>query len=97
MIKTFWLHKVKDFNAWKKLFDSKYELRKKYGEKNFSVGTVYGEPNTVYVINDWESLEKFNQFRNSPDLIEAMKSGGVLEEPKITILEEALVEAYHHV
>jgi heme-degrading monooxygenase HmoA len=95
MIKTFWMHRVKDFNAWKKVFDSRYDLRKKYGEKSYSIGTIHGEPNYVYVINEWESVEKFNTFRNSSDLIEAMKNAGVLEEPKITILEE-VPEVVHH-
>jgi quinol monooxygenase YgiN len=87
MVKTIFLHKVKDFNAWKKVFDSFYSTRQKYGEKSYSVGTVKGEPNNAYVINEWESVEKFNAFRNSPDLQNAMKDAGVLEVPKITILD----------
>ena len=46
---------------------------KNYGEKSYSVGTVLGEPNNVYVINEWESVEKFNTFRNSTELHNAMK------------------------
>lgn len=95
MVKTFWFHRVKDFTAWKKVFDSFFDKRKQFGEKSYSVGTVYDEPNIVYVINEWESVEKFNTFRSSPDLIEAMKNAGVTEEPHITILDEVYEEALH--
>lgn len=88
MIKTIWFHRVKDFTSWKKVFDSFYSNRKKGGEKSYSVGTVKGEPNNVYVINEWESVEKFNTFRNSTELQNAMKDAGVLEEPKIYIVNE---------
>ena len=95
MVKTIFLHKVKDFTAWKNVFDSFLPTRSKFGEKSFSVGTVLGEPNTAYVINEWDSIENFNAFRNSSDLKSAMMNAGVLEEPKITILDEVYQEAHH--
>ena len=96
MVKSIFLHKVKNFNAWKIVFDSFYSTRQKYGELSYSVGTVLGEPNTVYVINEWESAEKFNAFKNSTELHSTMANAGVLEEPKITILDLVQQEVHHN-
>ena len=95
MVRTIFLHKVKDFNSWKKAFDNFYDFRKKSGEKSYSCGTVHGDPTNVYVINEWESAEKFNTFKNSSDLKNAMKNAGVISEPTITILDEVQVQVLH--
>jgi heme-degrading monooxygenase HmoA len=95
MVKAIFFHHVKDFKSWKKVFDSFYDTRKKYGEKSYSVGTVHGDPTNVFVINEWESLEKFNEFGKSEELHRAMKESGVISEPVITILDEVLEEVYH--
>ena len=96
MVKTIFLHKVKNFDAWKNVFDSFYSTRQKYGEKSYSVGTVKGEPNNVYVINEWESVQQFDTFRNSTELQNTMKDAGVLEVPKIYVLDEVEQEVHHN-
>jgi len=88
MIKTLMYHKVEDFGKWKEAFDRFYNFRKSSGEKGYSVGTLLGEPNTAYVINEWESIEVFQKFVDSPDLANAVKSAGVIEEPHTIILNE---------
>lgn len=88
MIKTLMYHKVEDFGKWKEAFDNFSDFRKSSGEKSYSVGTLQGEPNTAYVINEWESMQNFQQFVESDDLGNAMKSAGVLEKPNTVILSE---------
>jgi len=88
MIKTMIYHKVKDFNNWKKGFDQLSNFRKSSGELGFSVGTLHNEPNTAYVINEWDSLDVFQKFVESDELANAMKSAGVIEEPHSLILSE---------
>ena len=88
MIKTVMYHRVEEFSKWKEEFDNFAAIRKFAGEINYSVGTVYNEPNTAYVINEWNSVEEFKAFFESPNLSETMKSAGVLEPPHTLILEE---------
>mgnify|MGYP003624982960 CR=1 FL=1 len=88
MIKTLMYHKVEDFTKWKEAFDKFYDFRKSSGEISFSVGTLFNESNTAYVINEWNSIENFNAFVSSSRLSDAMKDAGVLEPPHSLILEE---------
>ncbi len=81
-------HKVEDFTKWKKAFDEFSGIRKSAGERSFSVGTLHNEPNTAYVINEWDSTEAIQAFLENPALAEAMKSSGVLEEPHTIRLNE---------
>ena len=88
MIKSVMYHKVEDFNKWKEAFDSFNDIRQSKGELSYSVGTIHGDSNNVYVINEWESVDVLQEFVNSKELGEAMKSAGVLEPPHTLILEE---------
>ena len=88
MIKTLMYHKVKDFATWKKAFDSFSEIRKSAGERSYWVGTIHNEPNTAYVLNEWDSIEAPLAFLENPKLAEAMKAAGVLEPPHTIIFNE---------
>ena len=88
MIKTLMYHKVEDFSKWKEAFDSFAGIRKSAGEKSFSVGTINNEPNTVYVVNEWDSMEAPKAFLENPELAKAMKTAGVLEPPHVIFFNE---------
>ncbi len=88
MIKSVMYHKVSDFETWLKAFNDFSEFRKSSGELSYSVGNLHSDPNTVYVINTWESVAVMEAFVNSKELEEAMKSSGVLEPPQTLILNE---------
>jgi len=88
MIKSVMYHNVQDFDTWKKAFDGFYDFRKSSGELSFSVGTLHDKPNTAYVINTWESLEKLDAFVNSKALKDAMMASGVLEPPHTLVFNE---------
>ena len=88
MIKTLMYHKVEDFAIWKKAFDEFSGMRKSSGERSFSVGTIHNEPNTAYVVNEWDSMEAHQAFLENPELADAMKAAGVLEPPNTIIFNE---------
>ena len=88
MIKTLMYHKVADFGKWKEAFDGFIDTRKAAGELSYSVGTLHNEPNTAYVINEWNSIEAVQAFLSNPDLKAAMGAAGVLEPPHTIILSE---------
>lgn len=88
MIKTLMYHKVQDFTKWKEAFDSFASIRKAAGERSYWVGTIFNEPNTAYVVNEWDSIEAYQAFMENPALAEAMKSAGVIEKPNVLIFNE---------
>ncbi len=81
-------HKVKDYEAWKVVFEGFADNRKAAGETSFRICHLDGEPNNVFGIVEYDSLENAKKFFGSPDLKEAMGNGGVLEQPDIYYLKE---------
>lgn len=86
--KTMVYHKVNNFSQWKKVFDSLSDKRQEAGEISSEVGTFLDEPNTVYVINEWKSMEAALAFFNSKDLNIAMQNASVVDKPKFLFLEK---------
>ena len=82
-------HTVKDFAAWKKVFDASSALRKTHGELSTQVFQDASHPNKVTVLNKWSSLESAQKFAHSPELKAAMEKAGVEGTPTVTFLNEA--------
>ena len=82
-------HKVKDFAEWKTIFDSHAGLRASNGELSAQVFRDANDPNSVTVINRWNSLENAQKFSRSPELKAAMEKAGVLSAPSVFFLNEA--------
>ena len=82
-------HHVKDFAAWKKVFDSALEMRKSSGELSAEVYRDASDPNKVTTINKWNTLANAQKFAHSPDLKTAMEKAGVVGAPEISFLNEA--------
>ena len=55
-------HPVKDFNAWKSLFDRFESVRKDGGERSAVVLQHADDPNMVTVINTWDTIETAQAF-----------------------------------
>jgi len=86
MVKTLIYQNVEDFGRWKQTFDGLYSFRKSSGELSCSVTSLYHNPNAVYVVNEWDSLDAFKVFISSGDLSEAMKYAGIQAQPHSFIL-----------
>ena len=82
-------HQVKDFAAWKKVFDSAIDLRTSNGELSAQVYRDASDPNSITTINKWDSLENAQKFAHSPELKAAMEKAGVEGPPNIYFLNEA--------
>jgi quinol monooxygenase YgiN len=82
-------HSVKDFAAWKMIFDSAAAMRKAGGELSAHVYRDVSDPNRVTVVNQWNSMENAQKFVQSPDLKAAMEKAGVVGPPSISFLSEA--------
>ena len=82
-------HKVKDFAEWKKVFDSVASLRASNGELSSQVFRDASDPNSLTVVNKWNSLENAQRFAHSPELKAAMEKAGVAGPPSVYFLNEA--------
>ncbi|MGD8402937.1 MAG: hypothetical protein PVJ21_04715 [Anaerolineales bacterium] len=82
-------HKVKDFNEWKKVYDSVLDLRKSNGELSDNIYRDASDPNSLTIMFKWDSLEKAQKYAQSSELKAAMQEAGVDGPPKVFFLNEA--------
>jgi len=82
-------HQVKDFAAWKKVFDSNIDLRKSNGELSAQVYRDASDPNKITTINKWNTIANAQKFAHSPELKAAMEKAGVVGAPIVSFLNEA--------
>lgn len=75
-------HKVKDYIAWRKVFDEYETMRKAGGEQGATVVQVVGDPNDVIVINTWRSMDAAETFLANSELKIAMEKAGVEGKPE---------------
>lgn len=82
-------HKVNDFTAWKKVYDTFRGTQKEGGVRSHSVLRVSDDPNAVMVIHTFDTLALAQKFFSSAQLKKAMTDGGV--DPattKVTFYEQ---------
>ena len=82
-------HSVKDYDAWKSVFDSVSDLRKSSGEKSYQILRQENGSNSLVALFEWDSLDNARKYATSPELKEAMQRAGVTGPPEISFLEEA--------
>jgi quinol monooxygenase YgiN len=81
-------HQVKDFAAWKKVYDSLMDMRTSNGELSDQIFRDSSDPNKLTLIFKWNSLANAQKFANSPELKAAMEKSGVEGRPNIYFLNE---------
>lgn len=88
MAYVFVKHIVKNYTDWKSAFDAFIETRRAGGEKSFQIFHPDDEPNNLFLMFEWDSLDNARKFMSSEDLKNKMKEAGVIEEPQIHFLNE---------
>lgn len=91
MVHTIVRHKVADYGQWKQVFDSFLNHRMAGGEMGSRVFQSVDDPRDVTVITDWENAEHARRFMASNDLRTAMKNAGVLGDPDISYVQDAMM------
>jgi quinol monooxygenase YgiN len=81
-------HSVKDFAAWKKMYDSVADLRASSGELSDQIYRDASDPNKLTAIFKWDSLANAQKYAESPELKAAMEKAGVVGPPNIYFLNE---------
>jgi hypothetical protein len=82
-------HSVQDYEAWKSVFDSVGDLRRRNGEKSYQIMRQEDGSNELVALFEWDSLDNARKYATSPELKAAMGRAGVLGKPEILFLEEA--------
>jgi hypothetical protein len=85
---------VRDFDAWKPVFDVHGDIRRKYGATGHEIYRGREDPNEITVVNHSPSKEQAEAFAADPSLKEAMACGGVISEPRMTWAEETETVEY---
>jgi quinol monooxygenase YgiN len=82
-------HRVANFDEWKKVFDSMYELRKQHGWIQAFVFRDATDPNMVTVVNRVKDLDGAKRYGSSDALRAGMQKAGVQGPPEIFFVDEA--------
>ena len=78
-------HPVKDFAAWRVVYDSVEPLRQKAGVTGAEVFRDPKTPNLLVLIHRFPSLEAAQSFLDDPALRDAMTRAGVTAPPTIVL------------
>ena len=80
-------HKVKDFNAWKKVYDEFETTRDDFGLKEHYAFQSVDDSNHVMVVGEGK-LEAIQKFMGSDDLKRGMERAGITGPPNIFVGED---------
>ncbi|MFC7847208.1 hypothetical protein ACFUTU_01885 [Arthrobacter sp. NPDC057388] len=81
------LHRVADYDAWRKVYDSVAQMQTDGGVTQESVYRMADDPDNVLVLHYFNDVDTAKAFFANPDLKDAMQRGGVQGEPRIEIFE----------
>ncbi|MBT9599002.1 MAG: antibiotic biosynthesis monooxygenase [Vitreoscilla sp.] len=79
------IHAVKDYKAWKQVFDDAAAIRKSAGEQTYHVLRDENDANRVVHFSKWASIAQAKAFFESPRLVEIRRQAGV-EAPEFNYL-----------
>ena len=82
-------HKVEDYVKWKHNFDAHTSARSVNGSRGGKIFRSAENPNEVFVLLEWDSIENAQKFAHSQNIKEIMKNAGVVGIPAIYFLEES--------
>jgi heme-degrading monooxygenase HmoA len=82
-------HSVEDYEAWKSIFDSNSDLRRRNGEKSYQILRQDNGSNNLIGLFQWDSLDSARAYAASPELKAAMERAGVTGKPEVLFLEES--------
>lgn len=79
------IHRVRDYAAWKVVFDQAAPLRRAAGERSYSVLCDALDANRVVHYSQWTSIADARAFFESRELVEIRRRAGV-EAPEFHYL-----------
>ncbi|WP_428424652.1 putative quinol monooxygenase [Methylibium sp.] len=80
------IHAVKDYEAWKQVFDRAASMRKRAGERSYHVLRDANDANRVVHFSQWTSIAHARAFFESEELVNIRRQAGV-EAPEFNYLQ----------
>jgi hypothetical protein len=87
-------HRVKNFDNWKKVFDSMFDIRRSHGWISAIVFRDGADPNMVTVVNRVKDLDGAKRYGGSAELRAGMEKAGVQGPPEVFFVEEVEEKSY---
>jgi quinol monooxygenase YgiN len=81
------IHEVKNYAAWKKVFDNAENIRKEAGERSYQVLKYDSKPNKIVHFSAWTSTTDARAFFESPALVKIREEAGV-KAPEFIYLDQ---------
>jgi hypothetical protein len=81
-------HRVRDYDAWKPVFDEHQAVREAHGATRHWLYRSADNRNQVIVSTEFPSVDEARGFVDDPSLREAMDRAGVEGEPNIVFCDE---------
>lgn len=81
-------HRVEDYARWKPAFDKHASVRMTAGELRHMLFRTADDPNDIFILFEWDRLDKAQQFVRSEDLRKVMQQAGVADQPDIYFLDK---------
>jgi hypothetical protein len=88
MINVLIHHEVADYAAWKAVFDSAFDWRRKNGERSCRIFRSATNVNDLTLFFEWEDMDKARQFATSEELKAKMATAGVKQPARVDFLTE---------
>lgn len=89
MATTTVLHRVRDYDAWRRVYDDFAPVQKEGGVLSESVHRAKDDPNNVLVVHQFATMAEAEAFFANSELADAMKRAGVEGQPHIEFYEDA--------
>jgi hypothetical protein len=89
MVRSFIRHRVRDYDAWRKVYDDFADMQREHGVRAEAVFRILDDPNEVIVTHDFDDPHSAKAFFDLPELRDAMARGGVDGEPTVWVADEA--------
>lgn len=84
-LRLFIIHKVQDYDAWKKVFDEYESVRQAEGISTVIVARNVDDPSEVAVSLTAAGADVLSQHTGKPEIKEAMQKAGVAGEPSVML------------
>jgi quinol monooxygenase YgiN len=84
-----WIHvrqRVRDYNAWKEVYEQTSEIKRPLGWKRYQLFMVEGDRNDILLMEEFATAEGVHEYINSADMRAAMDRAGVIGAAEILIL-----------
>ena len=94
-------HEVQQVNDWLDHFSAKGDVRREYGEKSMQLFRKEENPQMLFLILEWDSLERARVFSESADFHTLMNHANPIGRPTVLFLhgqsQSAMSELFAYV